>query len=132
MAKQIRGNARRMPPEPTGHAEIEAWFGRVMPHHQPVVRQLDESIRDAVLDLEYAVKYKRAFYGVPGLGWIIEVAPYDVSVNVMFLGGADFDPAPELGSVDRTRYVKITSVAEATQPGLFEWIGRAGLTPGWR
>jgi hypothetical protein len=37
----------------------------------------------------HAVKWKRAFYGLPGLGWIIEIAPYDVSVNVFFLGGAD-------------------------------------------
>lgn len=92
----------------------------------------DKSIWDAVPDLDYAVKYKRAFYGVPGLGWIIELAPYDVSVNVMFLGGADFDPPPKLGSVDRTHYVKITSVAEATQPDLLDWIAQAGRIPGWK
>jgi hypothetical protein len=50
---------------------------------------------------DYAVKYKRAFYGLPELGWIIEIAPYDVSVNVVFLGGADFDPPPPLGTTNR-------------------------------
>jgi hypothetical protein len=29
--------------------------------------------------------------------------PYDVSVNVVFLGGADFDSPPPLGTTDRTR-----------------------------
>jgi len=55
------------------------------------------------------VKYKRAFYGLPEHGWIIELAPYDVSVNVLFLGGADLDPPPPFGTTGRTRYVKVTS-----------------------
>ena len=42
--------------------------------------------------------------------------PDDVSVNVLFFGGADFDPPPKLGSADRTRYVKVTSLAEGWQP----------------
>jgi hypothetical protein len=63
-----------------------------MPYLQPIVKGLDESIRAAVPGLRYAVKWKRAFYGVPGLGWIIEIAPYDVSVNVVFLGGAGWRP----------------------------------------
>ena len=74
-----------------------------MPDLQPIVRELDESIRAAIPDLDYAVKYKRAFYGLPELGWIIEIEPYDVSVNVLFLGGADFDPPPPLGSTEPFR-----------------------------
>ncbi len=37
---------------------------------------------------------------MPELGWVIEMVAYDVSVNVVFLGGADFDPAPPLGYTD--------------------------------
>jgi hypothetical protein len=55
-----------------------------------------------------------------------------VSVNVVFYGGADFDPPPPLGSVDRTRYVKVTSLDEAASPELRRWIGQAGRTAGWR
>jgi hypothetical protein len=29
---------------------------------------------------------------------------YDVSVNVVFFSGADFDPSPPLGDADRSRY----------------------------
>ncbi len=103
-----------------------------MPNLQPIARGLDESIRAAVPGLDYAVKYKRAFYGLPELGWIIEIAPYDVSVNVLFLGGADFDPPPPLGSADRTRYVKVTTPGEGKQPELLEWMEQAGHTPGWK
>ena len=133
MPKAIKGNAARKPPDPSaGHSDIDEWLRLLMPYLQPIVTWLDESIRAKVPGLQYAVKYKRAFYGLPGLGWIIELAPYDVSVNVVFLGGADFDPPPPLGTTGRTRYVKVTSLEEGQRPELHEWIEQAGRTPGWK
>ncbi|MDA8313309.1 MAG: hypothetical protein M0Z46_22375 [Actinomycetota bacterium] len=73
---------------------------------------MDESIRAAIPGPHYAVKWKRAYYGRLELGWIIEIAPYDVSVNVVFLGGADFEPPPPLGTTDCTRYIKVTTLEE--------------------
>jgi hypothetical protein len=102
-----------------------------MPDLQPIVKSLDGSIRATVPSLEYAVKWKRAYYGLPELGWIMEIAAYDVSVNVLFLGGADFESPPSLGTADRTRYVKVTSLEEAQRPELRKWIEQAGRTQGW-
>jgi hypothetical protein len=82
--------------------------------------------------VHYAIKWKRAYYGLPELGWLIEIAPYDVSVNVVFYGGADFATPPPLGTTDRTRYVKLTSPDELQRPELHEWIEQAGRTPGWK
>ncbi len=133
MPKTVKGNAGRVPPEPsTRHADIDSWVRTLVPHLQPIVKALDQAIRGAVPCLHYAVKYKRAFYGLPELGWLIELAPYDVSVNVLFFGGADFDPPPKLGSTDRTRYVKVTGLADITQPQLLDWITQAACTPGWK
>lgn len=133
MPKEIKGNARRKPPEPTAsHSDIDDWFGRQMPSLQPIVERLDETIRATIPGLHYAVKWKRPYYGLPELGWIIELAAYDVSVNVVFLGGADFATPPPLGSVDRSRYVKVTTVEDAMRPELGQWIEEAGRTPGWR
>jgi hypothetical protein len=102
-----------------------------MPDLQPIIKHLDESIRKTVPGLHYAVKWKRAYYGLPKLGWIIELAAYDVSVNVVFLGGAYFESPPPLGTTDRTRYFKVTSLEEAQRPELQKWIKQAGRTPGW-
>jgi len=102
-----------------------------MPDLKPIVKRLDESIRAAVPGLDYAVKWKKAYYGLQGLGWIIEIAAYDVSVNVVFHGGADFESPPSLGTTDRTRYVKVISLEEAQRPELQKWIEPAGRTPGW-
>jgi hypothetical protein len=129
----IKGTRGRKPPEQSlEHFEVDRWFGYLMPALQPIVKGLDESIRAAVPDLYYAVAYKRAFYGLTELGWIIEIAPYDVSVNVLFLGGADFDRPPPLGTVNRTRYVKVTTIEEVQRPELLDWIKQAGRIPGWK
>jgi hypothetical protein len=132
MPKAIKGNAGRKPPEPSAsHADIDEWVRRLMPDLQPIVERLDKSIRAIVPGLDYAVKWKRAYYGLPALGWIIEIAAYDVSVNVVFLGGADFESPPPLGTTDPTRYFKVTSLEEAQRPELEKWIEQAGRTPGW-
>ena len=102
-----------------------------MPDLQPIVKRLDELIRAIVPDLDYAVSWKRAYYGLPELGWIIEIAAYDVSVNVVFLGGADFESPPPLGTTDRTRYIKVTSLDEAERSELQKCIEQAGRTSGW-
>ena len=82
----------RKPPVPTdSHAEIEDWIRRVMPDLHPIVQELDESIRETIPGLQYAMKWKKAYYGLPEVGWVIEMVAYDVSVNVVFFGGADFE-----------------------------------------
>ena len=55
---------------------------------------------------------------------------YDVSVNVVFFGGADFDPPP-LGTTDRARYFKVKTLEEAQEPELRNWIEQAERVPGW-
>ncbi|HET9188936.1 MAG TPA: DUF1801 domain-containing protein [Acidothermaceae bacterium] len=133
MPKELKENAQRKPPEPSAnHSDIDEWAQRHMPHLQPIVKRLDESIRAAIPGLQFAVKWKRPYYGLPELGWIIELAAYDVSVNVVFLGGADFEIPPPLGTTGRTRYVKVTTIDDAELPELRGWIEQASRTPGWK
>ena len=132
MPKTIKGNAGRKPPEPSAnHSDIDDWHRRLVPDLQPIIERLDKSIRATIPGLHYAVKWKQAYYGLSDFGWIIEIAAYDVSVNVLFLGGADFESPPPLGTTDRTRYIKVTSLEEAKGPELQKWIEQAGRTPGW-
>jgi len=46
-------------------------------------------------------------------------------VNVVFLGGADFDSPPPLGTTDRTRYSKVTTLEEVQRPELHK-VDRGG------
>jgi hypothetical protein len=132
MGKMRKPNTTRKPPEPSeSHAEIDDWMRRVMPDLHPIVEDLDRTIRETIPDLRYAVKWKKAYYGLPDLGWLIEMVAYDVSVNVVFFGGEDLDPPPPLGDTDRSRYVKVKSLDEAQAPEMRTWIEQAGRVPGW-
>jgi hypothetical protein len=132
MKKAPATEPTRKPPVPSdSHAEIDDWIRRVMPDLHPVVQRLDELIRETLPGLQYAVKWKKAHYGLPEHGWVIEVVAYDVSVNVVFFAGADFDPPPPLGTAGRTRYVKLRSLDELDQPELRTWIEQAGGVHGW-
>ena len=133
MAKAPKRNTTRRPPVPSdSHADIEDWIRRVMPDLNPIVASLDASIRRTIPDLQYAVKWKKAYYGLPELGWLIEMVAYDVSVNVVFFGGAEFDAPPPLGTTGRTRYVKVKTLEEAQRPELQAWIEQAGRIAGWQ
>jgi hypothetical protein len=124
--------ATRKPPEGTeSHAEIEDWMRRVMPDLHPIVKRLDELIRETIPGLQYAVKWKKAYYGLPETGWIIEMVSYDVSVNMVFFGGADFDSPPPLGEGE-SRYVKVKTLEEAEQPEMRNWIEQAARMKGWQ
>jgi hypothetical protein len=103
-----------------------------MPDLQPIVKWLDELIRETIPGLQYAIKWKKAYYGLPEQGWIMEVVAYDVSVNVVFLGGADFGAPPPLGDTDRSRYVKVATLEEAQRREMHEWVEQAARVPGWR
>ena len=133
MAMQRKASSTRKPPEPSeSHAEIDDWMRRVMPDLNPIVTRLDELIRDRHSDLQFAVKWKKAYYGLPDVGWMMEMVAYDVSVNVVFFGGADFDTPPPLGDADRSRYIKLKTMDEVDQPELMSWIEQAGRVRGGR
>jgi len=133
MAMKRKASSTRKPPEPSeSHAEIDDWMRRVMPDLNPVVTRLDELIRETHSDLQFAVKWKKAYYGLPDVGWMMEMVAYDVSVNVVFFGGAEFDPPPPLGTTERTRYVKVKTQEEAQGPEMHGWVEQAGRVPGWR
>jgi hypothetical protein len=133
MGKRLKPYTTRKPPVPSeSHAEIDDWIRHVMPDLHPIVKQLDESIRETIPGLRYATKWKKAYYGVPELGWIIEMVAYDVSVNVVFFGGADFERPPPLGDTDRSRYVKLTTLEEAQGREMHKWIKQAGRVTGWK
>ena len=132
-AKSRKPYATRKPPLPTdSHADIEDWVRRVMPDMHPIVKRLDGVICETIPGLRFAVKWKQAYYGLPEQGWIIEMAAYAVSVNVVFFGGSDFEPSPPLGETGRSRYVKVATREEAQGPEMRNWIEQAKRVPGWK
>ncbi|NLG08479.1 MAG: DUF1801 domain-containing protein [Deinococcales bacterium] len=132
MAKTRNAGTTRKPPEPsTDHQPLEEWRQGLVPALQPIVERVDALVREAFPDPRYALKWKKAYYGSPAIGWAIEMVAYDVSVNVVFLAGADFATPPPLGDSGRGRYVKLRSVDEVDTPEMRAWIEQAAEVPGW-
>lgn len=133
MAKSSKTGTSRKPPEPNeSHEPIQEWVRNLVPSLQPIVEQVDSLIRGEHDDLRYAIKWKKAYYGLPGKGWVIEMVAYDVSVNVVFLAGGDFADPPPLGdSGDSSRYIKLKSAEEADTDEMRRWIRQAGQHAGW-
>lgn len=127
---KVLKNTSRKPPEPSdSHAAIQGWMKQAMPGVQPMLEHVDKQIRDAIPGLHYAVKWQKAYYGTPELGWVIELAAYHVSINIVFFAGAKFDPPPPLG--EGSRYVKLRTLDEAKAAQVRAWIEQAGQWPGW-
>ena len=133
MAKKLKPlSSKKAPTASESHAVINEWIRSVMPDLHPVVKRLDELICKTIPGLQFAVKWKKAYYGLPEQGWIIEMVAYDVSVNVVFFGGVDFDPPPSLGSVGRSRYIKVKTLEEVEEPSVLKWIEQARGVHGWK
>ena len=134
MEKQRQPLSTKKPPIPfSDHQIIEDWMAnRIMPGIHPLIKEIDNLILASVPELHFAIKWGNAYYGTRALGWIIEVAAYDVSANVVFLSGVTFDPQPPMGTGAQTRYIKLRSVAELRESPLMDFVTQAAKTVGWK
>jgi hypothetical protein len=132
MAKPRKASVVRTPPVPSdSHAVIAEWMRHLNPDMRPIVEHLDRLIRRTIPGLQYAVKWRQPFYGLPDQGWVIGIAAYIVSANVEFYAGATFATPPPEG-VGRSRYVKVKTLEEAKAPALRNWIEQAARVHGWK
>lgn len=104
---------------------------QIMPGIQPMIQTIDRLIHDAIPDLNYAVKWGSAFYGTNDQGWLIEVAAYHVSANIVFLKGAEFNPQPPLGTGE-SRYFKIRKPEELEKINIERFLQQASRINGWK
>ncbi|NEQ51685.1 MAG: DUF1801 domain-containing protein [Leptolyngbya sp. SIO3F4] len=133
MEKQRNPISTKNPPIPLqDHKVIEDWIAhRIMSGIQPMIQKIDSLIHDSIPNLQYAVKWGNAFYGTNELGWLIEVAAYDVSANIVFLNGAAFDPQPPLGTGGETRYIKLKTIDDLNGQRVIDFIKQAKSLDGW-
>jgi hypothetical protein len=133
MSKQRKPLSAKKPPLPNNNHElIEEWMNsNVMPAMQDLVKEVDALIRSKIPNLHFAIKWGYAYYGTEELGWLIELTPFAVSTNVVFLNSADFDPKPPLGE-GQTRYVKLKHKNELLGMEVDDFMEQAGKTEGWK
>lgn len=134
MDKQRKSLSTKKPPVPSNdYKAIEDWMSnRIMPGIQPLIKEMDSLIHDSIPNLQYAIKWGNAYYGTNELGWLIEVAAYNVSANIVFLKGATFDPQPPMGSGAETRYIKLKTIEDLKDQHVTDFIKQAATLDGWK
>ena len=93
-----------------------------------MIKKIDLLIHDSIPNLVYAIKWGNAYYGTNELGWLVEIAAYDVSVNIVFLNGVALNPQPPLGKGELTRYFKLKEIEEKN---IANFVQQAGQISGW-
>ena len=134
MNKKRKPLSTKKPPIPLNdYKVIEDWMtNRIMPGIKPMIKKIDRLIHDSIPNLQYAIKWGNAYFGTNELGWLIEVAAYDVSANIVFLNGADFDPQPPLGTGGEKRYIKLKTIEELNDLHVIDFIKQATNHEGWK
>ncbi|BFP39604.1 hypothetical protein FGF1_04490 [Flavobacteriaceae bacterium GF1] len=134
MEKQRKPLSTKKPPVPSkDYKVIEDWMAnRIMPGIKPMIKKIDSLLHDSIPNLNYAIKWGNAYYGTDELGWLIEIAAYDVSANIVFLNGAAFDPQPPLGTGEETRYFKLRELEEIEEKNIVNFLKLAGQRSGWK
>ena len=134
MIKKRNPLSSKKPPVPSlDHDIITNWMNNdTMPAMQVLVQRVDELIVQKIPNLHFSIKWSKAFYGTPELGWLIEVGAFAKSMNIVFLNGAKFDRQPPLGSDTQTRYIKVTSLEEINNEVVIDFIEQAGKMDGWK
>ncbi|WP_395343799.1 DUF1801 domain-containing protein [Ningiella sp. W23] len=120
----------KKPPVPNEDiAVFDEWFEDLRPKIAPIVRELHALVQKHLPNPQFAVKWGNAFYGSKEHGWVIQLSPYNVSVNIVFLNSQHLLNPPEMGG--ETRYVKLASIAEVNNEQLATWVKESCHTKGW-
>lgn len=134
MEKQRKSLSTKKPPIPSNdYSVIKDWLAnRIMSGIQPMVKKIDKLIHDSIPHLNYAIKWGNAYYGTEEMGWLVEVAAYDVSVNIVFLNGTALNPQPPLGTGGETRYFKLRDLKEIEEKNIVNFLKQAREIKGWK
>jgi hypothetical protein len=128
--KTVKPLSSKKPPVPTESLDsINEWIDDSRPKVNPLVKKLDSLVRANLKNPRYAVKWGNAYYGSVGKGWLIQLAAYDVSVNIVFLNGEKLLNPPELGG--ETRYIKLTNLGDVQSTQLVNWVKESCSIKGW-
>jgi hypothetical protein len=103
-----------------------------LPQPQLSIAELVDALAAQTLpDLERAVKWGMAYYGVGG-GWCFSSAAFVGHVKLMFIRGTEIEPEPPvtpIGMGKSTRGVELTSVENLDEYQVALWMKQAAAIP---
>lgn len=114
-----------------GDKPVFAYISSLPQPQRGIAERIDALAAKALPDLQRAVKWGMAYYGVDG-GWCFSSGAFVGHVKLMFIRGTDLEPEPPvtpIGMGKSTRGVELASVNDLDERQLASWMKQAATMP---
>ena len=114
-----------------GDKPVFAYIASLPQPQRGIAERIDALAAKALPDLQRAVKWGMAYYGVDG-GWCFSSGAFVGHVKLMFIRGTDLKPEPPvtpIGMGKSTRGVELAAVNDLDDHQLTLWIKQAATMP---
>ena len=114
-----------------GDKPVFAYIASLPQPQRGIAERIDALAARTLPDLQRAVKWGMAYYGVGG-GWCFSCGAFVGHVKLMFIRGTEIKPEPPvtpIGMGKSTRGVELASVDDFDERQLASWIKQAATMP---
>ena len=114
-----------------GDAPVFAYIASLPQPQREIAERVDALAAKKLPELQRAVKWGMAYYGVNG-GWCFSSGAFIGHVKLMFIRGTDLAPEPPItpiGMGKATRGVELASIADLDEKQLASWMEQAATMP---
>lgn len=114
-----------------GDAPVFAYIASLPQPQRGVAERVDALAAKILPDLQRAVKWGMAYYGVGG-GWCFASGAFVSHVKLMFIRGTEIKPEPPvtpIGLGKSTRGVELASANDLDEPQIASWMEQAATMP---
>ena len=114
-----------------GDKPVFAYIESLPEPQKSIAKQVDALAAKAVPDLQRAVKWGMAYYGVQG-GWCFSSGAFVGHLKLMFIRGNELQPEPPvtpIGMGKATRGVELTAMDELDKKQVLSWMAQAAQKP---
>jgi len=115
----------------TGDAPVFAYIASLPQPQRGVAERVDALAARTLPDLQRAVKWGMAYYGVDG-GWCFSSGAFVGHLKLMFIRGAELRPEPPvtpIGMGKSTRGLELGSVDALDERQVASWMKQAAAVP---
>ena len=115
----------------TGDEPVFAYIASLPQPQRGIAERIDALAAKTLPDLQRAVKWGMAYYGVDG-GWCFSSGAFVGHVKLMFIRGTEIKPEPPvtpIGMGKSTRGIELASVDDLDKRQLALWMEQAASIP---
>jgi hypothetical protein len=114
-----------------GDGPVFAYIASLPQPQRSIAERVDALAAKTLPNLQRAVKWGMAYYGVGG-GWCFSSGAFVGHLKLMFIRGAEMKPEPPvtpIGMGKSTRGVELTSVDDLDERQVASWMKQAAVNP---